>query len=68
MNVSDYKQTYHKALAELSDLMERREQLEIELEGVDTRIGEVRQGIKAIPTPLGLTCFQKLTLSLLMSV
>ena len=48
MNVSDYKQTYQKALAELSDLMERREQLEIELEGVDTRIGEVRQGIKAL--------------------
>lgn len=48
MDATDYKHVYQKALSELSDLMEKREVLEIDLEQLDSRIGEVRQGITAL--------------------
>jgi len=48
MDAADYKIVYEKALSELSDLMDRREQLDIERDSLDGRIREIRQGVEAL--------------------
>ena len=47
-HISAYREPYDNALAELSELLERLEELDVEREAVITRIGEVKEGISAL--------------------
>lgn len=48
MDLTIYKGIYQKALAELTQLVDRRERMTMAIEEMDARIDKVRQGIEAL--------------------